>query len=440
MVLCAWEHRRFFFSRRRSPLPSAPWPRVALIAPCRGLDLDLESNLRPLFEQDYPDYELVFVVDSARDPARGVIESLGCEYADVRWRLVVAGPARGCGQKVHNLLAATKDLPRDVKILAFVDSDARPHRDWIRRLVGRLRRSDAGAATGYRWFFPRPVNLAGSLLAGVNAGIAGLLGSHSHNLAWGGSWVIRRKVFDAIGMRRHWQGALSDDLVASSVLRRAGLRVVFEPNCFVASPLSVTFAGALEFIRRQYVMARFYAPRWWLSALAAATLGNTAFWGGLGLLCYELVRGGQYAWIPLVGTTLLYVLGAVRGWLRQDAGRPFFPQYELEFRRAGRIDIWAPPLIWLFNWVGLASSVLGRRVVWRGIRYRLGAKGRVVVESSPAVDEVASPPAHGPRRRRVDSPTRGGAAHLRNPTSVVKEARAAQGSRSGNGIAETSGG
>jgi cellulose synthase/poly-beta-1,6-N-acetylglucosamine synthase-like glycosyltransferase len=140
------------------------------------------------------------------------------------------------GQKVHNLLAATVELSSDVEILAFVDSDARPRPQWLRMLVQRLDRPDAGAATGYRWFIPQRPTLANHLLYSINAAAAVLVGPGKRRLVWGGSWAIRRDVLVSSGLRESWRQTLSDDLVAARVLSRARQHVEPEPACMLVSP------------------------------------------------------------------------------------------------------------------------------------------------------------------------------------------------------------
>src|SRR5579862_7588610 len=44
---------------------------ISILKPLSGLDLDLESNLRTFFEQDYPAFEILFAVRSAADPEIG---------------------------------------------------------------------------------------------------------------------------------------------------------------------------------------------------------------------------------------------------------------------------------------------------------------------------------------------------------------------------------
>lgn len=403
LALSAWEHRRFLRRRASKRLPDGPWPKAVVFAPCRGIDLELEENLRCLFELQYPDYELAFIVESDEEPACAVIRRLAEQYGNVRCRLVFAGEAVGSAQKVHNLISATGDLADDVEVLAFVDSDARPRTDWLSRLVDRVRKPEIGAATGYRWFVPEKAGLANLLLASINASVAGLMGPHWHNRVWGGSWAIRRDVFDAVRLRELWRGTLSDDLVASRVLHQAGLKVAFEPHCLVPSPLATTLSELLEFMRRQFVLARFDAKGLWLTTVLVSTLGVVAFWGGTALAAWYAVVGSAWVWVPLAGNVLLYALAAFRGWLRQDGILVYFPKEANDLRRAARFDIWAAPLVQLATWCGLVASLIGREIIWRGIRYRLGAGGKVQIKRVRSVRPAAFGLAEA---RRVDRPER----------------------------------
>ena len=46
LALQTWEHCRYVRSCMRSIVRHQPMGRVALFAPCKGVDLDLEANLR----------------------------------------------------------------------------------------------------------------------------------------------------------------------------------------------------------------------------------------------------------------------------------------------------------------------------------------------------------------------------------------------------------
>src|SRR6266498_4460052 len=79
-------------------------PFASVIAPCRGLEDGLRQNLAALFEQDYPAYEMIFVSDRADDPSLSIVEVVTSENNSERAfaRVVIAGEAVDCGQKVHN--------------------------------------------------------------------------------------------------------------------------------------------------------------------------------------------------------------------------------------------------------------------------------------------------------------------------------------------------
>lgn len=377
LALQTWEHRRYVRSCMRRLGTAQPTGRVALFAPCKGLDLDLEANLRSLLQQDYDDYEINFIVESVDDPAYPAIRRAMAAHPWVSARVVVAGRATDSGQKVHNLRVATQHLSKQIKYLAFVDSDARPRPEWLRMLVAQLDQPGIGAVTGYRWFTPERASVANALVYSMNCDVISLLTRSSHYLIWGGSWAMRRDLFEALDLRNAWKGTLSDDLVASRVMRRARLEVRFEPGCVVASPLDVSLFQAMSFIRRQYVIARLYTFDWWLLSLVTAAMSNLIWLGNLGVLAWSLTMGSPSPWIPVAVSALLYAVTVYRGSLRQSLVQTYFPHWEKASRRIRRLDVWANPLVEFAHWIGVASAAVGRRVLWRGIGYHVLPGGQV---------------------------------------------------------------
>src|SRR5688572_25851989 len=103
-------------------------PFVSVIAPCRGVDHGLEENLMALLEQDYPAFEVIFVVDDESDQAISVIKRLSrkdAKYAK-NSRLIIAPKAVDSSQKVENLREAVLYATDESDVFAFVDSDTRP--------------------------------------------------------------------------------------------------------------------------------------------------------------------------------------------------------------------------------------------------------------------------------------------------------------------------
>ena len=92
LALQTWEHRRYVRSCMRGLDRYQPTGRVALFAPCKGLDLDLEANLRAILRQDYDNYEVTFIVESTDDPAYPAIRRAMAAHPSVPARVIVAGP------------------------------------------------------------------------------------------------------------------------------------------------------------------------------------------------------------------------------------------------------------------------------------------------------------------------------------------------------------
>jgi hypothetical protein len=393
LTLQAYEFRRFSRARAGKRSGNSPPGCVLLVCPCRGAEPKLTENLRPLFAQDQGNYRLLFVVDSLRDPACRPIGRLIRENGHVDACLIVAGAATDSGQKVHNLLAATAALPNDVQYLAFVDSDSRPPTDWLRQLVQRLDQPGVVAATAYRWLVPRNNRLPNSLVHALDAGVASLVGPGKHHLVWGGSWAVRRDAFDSANLRSAWRGTLSDDLVASRILRSMG-RVEFEPGAMVASEIDFDGRGMFEFVRRQFTIGRFYAPVFWGLAAALSCLQQAALWIGAALAPVAWLSGG-WTTIATAAAVLLYGLQVLRGWLREDAGRYFLPEAFGRTAAARRTAVWGGPLVGLLQCWGLLIALGSRQIEWRGIAYALSPGGQMeIVNRRPA-------PQRRTRRRRV---------------------------------------
>ncbi len=263
------EYLRFFNNELEKPL-SQYTPMVTVFAPCRGLDPGLEMNLQALAIQQYPAYEIIFVVDDKTDAAVPVIEKIVGGSAHPT-RLVIAAKASDSSQKVENLRTAVLHAADDSRIFVFVDSDVRPSPDWLRQLIAPLEDDQVGAATGYRWFISKNRSFASEMRSAWNASIATALGPNTRsNFCWGGSMAISRAVFDSIDIREKWQGTLSDDFAVTRAMNDAGLPIIFVPQALTVSVEDCSFSELLEFTTRQMKITRVYAPQLWLLSLVGS--------------------------------------------------------------------------------------------------------------------------------------------------------------------------
>jgi ceramide glucosyltransferase len=373
-------------SETEKPLPDFT-PFVSVIAPTRGLDQGLHENLAALFQQDYPDYEVIFVTEES-DPSLRVIEEVTQSVASatrlsrakkISTRVVIAGAAVDSGQKVHNLQVAVGEIDARSEVLVFVDADARPQVDWLRSLVAPLHDQRTGAATGYRWFIPLHGGLASHLCSVWNASIASALGENDdNNFCWGGSTAIRRQTFDRLNIKERWSGTVSDDFALTNALKEARLPIHFVPACLTASLEDCTFRELLEFTTRQLKITRVYAPHLWRAALIGSLLFVLIFFGGIVMVSVRALLGLSF-WIPVSLLSLIFVLGALKGFVRLRAVQLPLAKYGRELSRT----LWAHVLLWpvtsaLFLYNSFAA-MFSRRIEWRSIKYELKSQTETVI-------------------------------------------------------------
>jgi ceramide glucosyltransferase len=349
----------------RTYRPKSDWrPSVVVFCPCRGVDPDFRDNVRSILDQDYPDFRVVFIVDSASDPAHRVL-------TDLHATVLVAGEATDRGQKVHNLLYGVEHAADPAEVLVFCDADARFPRQWITRLIAPLDQPGVGVSTGYRWYAAERGDLPSLLRSTWNASVVTALGDHARNFAWGGSMAVRREIFERMEVRKAWQGAVSDDYALTQKTRRAGLRIVFVPQCLIPSYGNCTWRELFEFTTRQILITRVYDPRTWRTLLITQTVFNVAFWAGLLL-----------PWPFWLVTPALYLLAAIKSYVRYEAVAEVLPAGALSKHRTSYILL-APATALLFEY-NLIRSALTRRITWRQIHYRLISPDRTVVQRGGA--------------------------------------------------------
>ena len=143
-VALAWVTRR-----RRGLLAmaaaSATPPPVTVFKPLKGLDEELEENLRSFFRLDYPVYQLIFGVADEHDPAIEVVRSLMAEFPEHDARLVVGCPAFGLNPKVANL--ASMDRYRKHDVILISDSNVRVRPSYLRETACYLTEPGVGLVT-----------------------------------------------------------------------------------------------------------------------------------------------------------------------------------------------------------------------------------------------------------------------------------------------------
>ncbi len=357
-------------TRRHVASPSGFYvPRVALLCPVKGLEPGLEENLTALTQFDYVSYEVFFALASEKDPACEVVKRVAAK-SKRPVHVVHAGEPHDCGEKVNNLRAAVEQAGSEYEVLVFADSDGRPARRWLARLVAPLVDPNLGATTAFRWLVPVRGDFWSAFVSAWNAPIATYLGDHNHNFCWGGGTAIRRDRFEEIRALEAWYGSVSDDFSLTHAVRGAGFRIAFVPDCLVASPVELDRPKALEFTNRQMIITRVYAPKIWWQALVGHTLYCMAVILGIGLWAENLALGLPSLQILLLAL-LPPILCALRGVLRLAAVQDLMPEWKQQLLRYGWVWTMLAPLVPFIALYNVAISAFQRTITWCGTRYQL---------------------------------------------------------------------
>jgi ceramide glucosyltransferase len=371
------------YVRNETARPLADFtPFVSVIAPCRGPEDGLGENIKALFQQAYPAYEIIFVTDRADDASLTTVAQIREDDAGrISSRIVVAGNAIGSGQKVHNLSVAVAQVDPRSEVFVFVDTDARPQANWLRSLVAPLADESVGAASGYRWFISEKGGLASQLRSVWNASIASALGERGDkNFCWGGSTAIRRSTFKKLRITERWQGTISDDFTLTRVLQEAKLPIHFVPACLVTSFGDCSVGELLEFTNRQLKITRVYAAHLWKPVLVGSLLFCSVFFGGIALVITRAILRHPFA-LPLVALLVIYLLGAAKGYIRLQAVAIPLVKYQKQLSRSlpGHLLLWPfASALYLCNAV---TAAFARRIKWRGITYELKSATEAVIIS-----------------------------------------------------------
>jgi len=361
-----------------------------------GPQPDLNGFVAALAAQDYPRYEAIVVIESARagavDPAEAAVQIAALERKGLpeNVRVVRAAPAVTSAQKAANLVAGFAAVDPGAEIVAWIDADALPHPRWLRDLVTPLHAEldVPRVTTGFRWYVPG-AGLPSLLRSAFSAAALGLVADPRRAFAWGGSLALRRADWGALAIPRALATALSDDMAVTRAVRAAGGEVRFVPECVVPSRGEIGWRALVEFAVRQIVMLRWGSRRLWGTALAfhvalaATQLGGVAAALGAGALPGGAI--GRAAAVVLLLAPSALALRRTRGRFVELAHRPLALRPGWDRRRSAHIAL-SPLMTWAMLACLLAAG-FKREVIWCGVRYRIGHRGEVTVVSGPSPEE-----------------------------------------------------
>jgi len=223
-TFAAW---RFFHRERKNNLRSYT-PPVSLLKSVRGVDFASYENYSSFCRLDYPDYEILFAVNDAADPAVPLIHNLIAEFPGRNIRLLVGAEDLGANRKVNKLARLSHEARHEM--LAITDGDVRVGPNYLREVVAPFLDESTGIVTSfYRGVAEQNLGaeleavgassdfFAGVLMAELTEGV---------NFALGASIVTTKRWLSKVGGFRSIAGMLADDYELGLRIAEAGGRVL----------------------------------------------------------------------------------------------------------------------------------------------------------------------------------------------------------------------
>jgi ceramide glucosyltransferase len=345
---------------RRGAQSSCSRPPVTVLKPLCGAEPGLHEHLRSFCRQNYPEFQIVFGVRDAGDPACAVVKRLAAEFPSVPIELVIDPQLHGTNLKISNLINMLPYARHD--ILAMADSDAFVGPDYLAAVTAPLLNHDVGLVTCiYRGTPTKGIwSRLGAMYINewyVPSVLLAWLFGHQGYVS-GQTVCMRRDTLRDIGGLPVLSDHLADDHRLGELVGKLGLRIVLSPYVVDGEHHEPNFSSLTRHELRWMRTLRVLRPRsfrmiFLTFSLPLAVFGIIAAGAGSSL--------SKTAWV-LFGIAVLarLVLHFVHR-LRDD--------------RAPVSDLWLlPARDLLLCWVW-CRSFFTSHVTWRGNEFAVGADG-----------------------------------------------------------------
>jgi ceramide glucosyltransferase len=370
----------FVFLARRRPAVAGFTPGVTILKSLKGLDPAMLDAFRSHCRQDYAgEYELLFGVSSADDPAVSAVVELQREFPERAIRLIVCPERLGTNGKVSTLAQLIPQARYEY--LLINDSDITVSPRYLTRVMGEMQGTEKQGPREQGNKGTRPVGMVtalyrgrphGSLWSKLEAlGIATDFQPSVLLARWiegglryglGSTLAVSREALSAIGGIETLVDHLADDYELGARIYRAGFAIALSREVVETSVPDYSRRGFFEHQVRWYRTVRDARPGGYVGLV---------FTMGLGWALLNVVASGASLWSV---------------WL---LALSFFLRLALAMAVAANVlgdhdvlpNLWLLPLrdvIAMGTWV---AGFAGHTIVWRGERFevkdgKLSAVGR----------------------------------------------------------------
>ena len=371
---------RFALRKRSWPIrPRGNLPALSVMKPLHGFEPELRRNLESFFQQDYPEFELIFCARDESDPALNLAREIACKYPWVNAHFLTSGPPRFANAKVASLERMAAIARHDLFVIS--DSDVCVAPNYLQEVVQPLSDPRVGLVTCIyrgvtRFGFVAQLDAAGKTVE-MTSGVLVADMLEGMKFALGPTMVTRRETIRQAGGFDELGRYYADDFVLGNRLAKQGKKVFLSDHIIELAIVDPGFWGS---VTNQLRWARSTRHSRALGHLGSGLTYAMPF--GLLGLAWGIRTGHPWLGLGLLGL-------AVGNRMLQAGGVATLAVQSRQWLRTALIY----PMRDLLGFCIWVASYLGSDMRWRGERYAFKAGGRIekIAASSPIADFDPNP-------------------------------------------------
>jgi ceramide glucosyltransferase len=333
-------------------------PAITLLKPVCGMEPELYENLRSFCDQEYPDYQVVFGVRDAQDPAIAVIERIIKEFPQRDLSLIVDETVIGANLKVSILASMYRAAKHDLLVIA--DSDMRVERHYLRAVAAPFEDPQVGAVTCLYKGIPAaglPSRLGAMFINDCFApSVLVALLFQELRFCFGATMAVTRKALEAIGGFPALADHLADDHILGKQVAQQGLKIILPAYVVENRVWEPNFKALFQHELR------------WARTIRAMQPAGYVF----SFITYPVAV--SLLFLPLAPAAVGLTAVAVSVILRVLLHRAVYTR----FRIPGPTVFWLAPVRDVLSFLVWAASFFGRGVEWKKQQFSVRSDGQLM--------------------------------------------------------------
>ena len=348
-------------------------PPLTLLKPLHGDEPGLDAHLATFFQQDYPQYEILFCARDSQDAGLATARRVAARFPHIPVKfLSTGGEPNYINDKVTSMERMETVAMHDILVIS--DSDVRVTPDYLRAVALPFVDKEVGAmCCPYRgvaapqgesgpglWARLEAVGMSVEMTSGVLVARS----MEGMQFVLGPTMAFRRETIRRMGGFRVTADYCADDFVLGNETHKLGQTVVLSHHAIDHMVINSSLMASLMHQVRWMKSTRFSRPRGHFGTALTFSLP-------FGLLAWAAAAALGHPW---AGLTLFGWSVATRLALSIAVGR-------LVVRDPSWFGLMALyPIRDLMGFGFWAASYLGNRILWRGRIYQLLPGGKMRAE------------------------------------------------------------